>query len=218
MTALQLAWKKIRTPTNSTKKINSYKFISDTVEFNFTMTLHSKLIIPHYWFTQFCVLSRTLGVMCEVEQPFTKNCQFLLHITLFLVHFNSLVATCSQSLTVSKNGPRFVKKSQGHDLFFLRLGECQKLRGKFVKTFIFFFQNARNFRKFAMFFREDHFFLRVVSLVFGLEHFCPWSREGLVSESRSSALASDFFCSWPWYLALCHRLHLCLTVFRLILK
>ena len=33
-----------------------------------------------------------------------------------------------------------------------------------------------------------------VSLVFGLEHFCPWLREGLSSEGLFLALTSDFFC------------------------
>ena len=44
---------------------------------------------------------------------------------------------------------------------------------------------------------EDLFFfwrtLAVVSLVLGLEHFCPWPREGLSSEKLSLPLASDFF-------------------------
>ena len=36
----------------------------------------------------------------------------------------------------------------------------------------------------------------LVSLVLGLglEHSCPWPREGLSSEGLSLALASDFFC------------------------
>ena len=33
-----------------------------------------------------------------------------------------------------------------------------------------------------------------MSLVLGLEHFCPWPREGLSSERLSLALASDCFC------------------------
>ena len=33
-----------------------------------------------------------------------------------------------------------------------------------------------------------------MSLVLGLEHSCPWPREGLSSEGLSLALASDFFC------------------------
>ena len=36
--------------------------------------------------------------------------------------------------------------------------------------------------------------LAAVSLVLGLEHSCPWPREGLSSERLSLALASDFFC------------------------
>ena len=53
--------------------------------------------------------------------------------------------------------------------------------------------------------------LAAVSLVLGLglEHSCPWPREGLSSERLSLALASDFFlCPWPWPRALCPRLHL----------
>ena len=59
-------------------------------------------------------------------------------------------------------------------------------------------------------FCEDLFFWRalvLVSLVFGVEHSCPWPRESLSSERLSLALASDFFlCPWPR--ALCPRLHL----------
>ena len=36
------------------------------------------------------MLSKTLGVMFNVKQLFSKNHLFLLHIALFLVHFNSL--------------------------------------------------------------------------------------------------------------------------------
>ena len=49
------------------------------------------------------MLSRTLGVMFKVKQLFTKNYQLLLHITLFLVHFNSLEVNRSQSLKDSKS-------------------------------------------------------------------------------------------------------------------
>ena len=45
-------------------------------------------------------------------------------------------------------------------------------------------------------FCEDLFFWRalaLVSLVLGLEHSCPWSREGLFSIGLSLALAADFF-------------------------
>ena len=57
---------------------------------------------------------------------------------------------------------------------------------------------------------EDLFFwktLAPVSFVLGLEHSCPWPREGLSSEGLSLAL--DFFlCPWPWPRALRPRLHL----------
>ena len=49
------------------------------------------------------MLSRTLGVMFEVKQLFTKNYLLLLHIALFLVYFNSLEVIRSQSLKVSKS-------------------------------------------------------------------------------------------------------------------
>ena len=49
------------------------------------------------------MLSRTLGVMFQVKQLFTKNYLLLLHTTLFLVHFNSSVVTRSQSLEISKS-------------------------------------------------------------------------------------------------------------------
>ena len=48
------------------------------------------------------MLSRTLDVMFKVKQLFTKNYPLLLHITLFLVHFNSFDVIHSQSLEVSK--------------------------------------------------------------------------------------------------------------------
>ena len=49
------------------------------------------------------MLSRTLGVMFYVKQIFAKNYLLVLHITLFLVHFNSFEVIRSQSLKVSKN-------------------------------------------------------------------------------------------------------------------
>ena len=65
-----------------------------------------------------------------------------------------------------------LKMGQGHDLFCLRL--------KFHEKFAIFCSNT--------------FFLRTFPrCVLGIEHSCPWSREGLSSEIPS--LASDFFVS-----------------------
>ena len=62
--------------------------------------------------------------------------------------------------------------------FWLRqqIGDCLK---NFIKDLFFFWRT-----------------LAAVSLVLGLglEHSCPWPREGLSSERLSLALASDFFC------------------------
>ena len=68
------------------------------------------------------MLSRTLGVMFKVKQLFTKNYLLLLHITLFLVHFNSYWVIRSQSLKVPKsyqnNEVMSTKKLLGvHDSF-----------------------------------------------------------------------------------------------------
>ena len=49
------------------------------------------------------MLSRTLGVMFQVKQLFTKNYLLLLQNTLFLNYFNSFKIICSQSLKVSKS-------------------------------------------------------------------------------------------------------------------
>ena len=49
------------------------------------------------------MLSRTLGVMFQVKQLFTKNYLLLFHITLFFVHFNSFEVIRSRSLKVSKS-------------------------------------------------------------------------------------------------------------------
>ena len=78
-------------------------------------------------------------------------------------------------------------------------GDRQK---NFFKTFFFFFEIAWNIslKTVLFFFRRT---LPLVSLVLGLEHFCPWPREGLSSEGLSLALdffvslalASDFFVS-----------------------
>ena len=69
-------------------------------------------------------------------------------------------------------------------------------RGDRLKNFcedLFFFIFWRSSEKFLwrpFFWRA----LALVSLVFGLEHSCPWPRECLSSEGLSLALASDFFC------------------------
>ena len=53
-------------------------------------------------------------------------------------------------------------------------------------------------------FCEDLFFLEsTCACVLGLEHSCPWPREGLSSERLSLALASDFFCVLGLGLAPC---------------
>ena len=49
------------------------------------------------------MLSRTLGVMFKVKQPFTINYLLLWNITLFLVHFNGFEVIRSQSFEVSKS-------------------------------------------------------------------------------------------------------------------
>ena len=49
------------------------------------------------------MLSRTLCAMFNVKQLFPKNYLLLLHITLFLVHFNSYEVIRTQSLKVSKS-------------------------------------------------------------------------------------------------------------------
>ena len=48
------------------------------------------------------MLSRTLGIMFDLKQLFTKNYR-LLHNTVILVHFNSYAVIRSRSLKVSKN-------------------------------------------------------------------------------------------------------------------
>ena len=79
------------------------------------------------------------------------------------------------------------------NLFF---GKRLNFREKFaavLRAKLFFFEEQLNFFARRSFFGKH---LRVVSLVLGLglEHSCPWPREGQSSESRSLALASDFFC------------------------
>ena len=49
------------------------------------------------------MFSRTVGVMFKVKQLFTKNYLPFLHITLWLVHFNSFEVIHNQSLKVSKS-------------------------------------------------------------------------------------------------------------------
>ena len=82
---------------------------------------------------------------------------------------------------------------------------------KFLKAF-FSGDRLKIFRRPFFFCRSPEKFLRrplfwrtlsLVSLVLGLEHSCPWPREGLSSERLSLALASDFFCILglePWVL------------------
>ena len=70
----------------------------------------------------------------------------------------------------------------------------------------FFWRSPEKFfwRSFFFFF----FFLEsTCACVLGLEHSCPWPREGLSSVGLFLALARIFLCPWPR--ALCPRLHLC---------
>ena len=87
-----------------------------------------------------------------------------------------------------------LKMSHGHDLFLLYLGNRQKPRGKFGKSFFFFGSRLKNFLG-NFFLGGEH--LRLVFLT-------------LASRSRSLALASDFLCPWPRRLR--PRLHLCKMV------
>ena len=61
----------------------------------------------------------------------------------------------------------------------------------FEDLFFFWDRLKKNFEDLFIFRRT----LALVSLVLslGLEHSCPWPREGLSSEGLSLALASDFF-------------------------
>ena len=63
-----------------------------------------------------------------------------------------------------------------------------------MKTFFFFFfgDRLKNFCEELFFFWRA---VALVSLVLGLEQFCPWPRECLSSERLSLAMASDFFVS-----------------------
>ena len=87
-------------------------------------------------------------------------------------------------------------------VFFELLKFCGAVEKFFGKTF-FRGDRLKNFC-------EDLFFLfwralTPVSLVLGLEHSCPWPREGLSLErlSLALALASDFFCVLGLGLELC---------------
>ena len=78
---------------------------------------------------------------------------------------------------------------------------CRPCFSEITKNFFedLFFEIAwKTFLKTLLFFSFENRCVR------GLEHYCPWPREGLASEGLS--LASDFFCPWPR--ALCPRLHL----------
>ena len=89
--------------------------------------------------------------------------------------------------------------------FFEFLKFCGLPEKKFLKEF-FIGERLKNFFEDVFIFPgdrlencfEDLFFRRTLALVslvlaFGLEHSCSWPREGLSSERRSLALASDFF-------------------------
>ena len=87
-------------------------------------------------------------------------------------------------------------------LFSLYLGKRLKPRGKFAKTFFWrtlvFRGKLASSRAKSFFFLKSlgkfvwDLFLRTLGpCVLGLEHSCPWPREGLSSRSRSLAL--DFF-------------------------
>ena len=93
-----------------------------------------------------------------------------------------------------------LKMGKGRDFFFLRQKFTETMR--FFARRPFFSKSVQNFAKNLCFFlREDLSFfffekhLRVAALVLGLEHYCPWPRQGLSSGSRFLILASDFFVS-----------------------
>ena len=90
----------------------------------------------------------------------------------------SLLASKSQVL---ENCPIFGLRTA---LFFEWLKLCRSAENFFLDRFFFFEDRLKHFF-------EDLFFLRMlacVSLVLGLEHSCPWPREGLSSEGLSLAL------------------------------
>ena len=121
-------------------------------------------------------------------------------------------------LNLLKMGPKVMT------IFFFVLEHAKELAQIYEDLFLFFFENVwisrkicDNFvqkpfffwfyfilmtpkisRKICHLFARRHFFgdhLLVVSLVLGLEHSCPWPREGLSSESRSLVSVFFFFLS-----------------------
>ena len=92
-----------------------------------------------------------------------------------------------------------LKMGQGHDQFCFVLKNARELTKKFLKTFVFL-ENARIFQKICKFYMRkdlflffgDHFFVRSLVLGLGLEHSCPWPREGVFSQDLFLALAVDF--------------------------
>ena len=100
------------------------------------------------------------------------------------------------------------KMGQGHDRFSFVLKNARELAKKISKTF-FILENAKFWSKVLFFFwrtpefsdKFTNFFLfcfeddfRVVSLVLGSEHSCPWPRKGLSFVELSLSMASDSFC------------------------
>ena len=84
----------------------------------------------------------------------------------------------------------------------LRKLACPRLENSTIFWMVKFCRLPEKFfsRSFFKNLFEDLFFifwrtLAFVSLVFCLEHSCPWRREGLSSERLSLVLASDFFVS-----------------------
>ena len=99
-------------------------------------------------------------------------------------------------------------------LFFESLKFCRSPEKKILKTF-FWGERLKNSFEDLLFWRT----IAPVSLVLGLglEHPCPWPREGLSSGKavlgravlRRAVLSLGFFlCRWPWPRALSPRLHL----------
>ena len=91
-----------------------------------------------------------------------------------------------------------LKMGLGHEQYCFVLEHAKELAKKKIED-LSLWKTLGLCEKFAKFLSEDFFFVgehfRVVSLVLGLEHSCPWPREGLSSEGVSLALTSDFFAS-----------------------